>query len=326
MKKIGIIVSNSAMHLGLFDDLKDNNQVVLITAELKNINNRFLSFLRNICLSSKLNFLNNHLPKSIWYKYSIILNRLHKFKSILIFGTALNEVEYDFISHCRKKNVPVYLYLIDSLDASSPRMITMKKKIFSYPWNEIFTFDKQDAEKYGFTYRGFDYYSATKRHAKVENLTTDIFFVGGLKGNRTTSIINTYKHLASNGIKCNFKVMEYNKKTPLPDGISKIVGGWIPYSQIIKSLDETNCILDIAQEMQHGASLRYFEAICYNKKLLSNNPEITTFPYFNSKYMKVFKDVSDIELTWLQSRDYIDYGVEDDVFSPKNLLNYLIRK
>lgn len=102
------------------------------------------------------------------------------------------------------------------------------------------------------------------------------------------------------------------------EGLSIFMGGWKPYEEVIQSVVNTNCILEVMQDNQEGATLRYLEAVVYNKKLLTNNKSITTFPFYNPQYMKIFETVDDIDINWIKNQDVVDYGYKDE-FSPKRL-------
>lgn len=59
----------------------------------------------------------------------------------------------------------------------------------------------------------------------------------------------------------------------------------------------------------------FFEAVVYNKKLLINNENIIEFPFYNSRFMRVFKKVEDIDWKWVKSKEKVDYHY-DGSFSP----------
>ncbi len=82
----------------------------------------------------------------------------------------------------------------------------------------------------------------------------------------------------------------------------------------------SNCILEVLQDGQTGSTLRYLEAVCYNKKLLTTNPRIKNYPFYDERYMKVFSSESDIDYDWVKKRETINYGYKDE-FSPKYFFN-----
>ena len=79
------------------------------------------------------------------------------------------------------------------------------------------------------------------------------------------------------------------------------------------------CILEIVQKGQVALTLRPYEAVAYNKKLLTNNKTILNFKYYNPKYMRYFEKVEDIDWNWVKCDDGVDYNYQGD-FSPRYLL------
>ena len=69
-------------------------------------------------------------------------------------------------------------------------------------------------------------------------------------------------------------------------------------------------------------SLRYFEAIVYNKKLLTNNPEVVELPYYDERYMRVFESIEDIDVDWVKAIEKIDYKYKGE-FSPLGIIEYI---
>ena len=96
----------------------------------------------------------------------------------------------------------------------------------------------------------------------------------------------------------------------------------LPYSDMLKILPNVQCILDIPQEDQAALTLRPYEAVVYNKKLLTNNKRIKSFKYYDNRYMQYFERVEDIDWDWLVSDINVNYGYQGD-FSPYHLLNQL---
>lgn len=89
----------------------------------------------------------------------------------------------------------------------------------------------------------------------------------------------------------------------------------IPYCEIIKNDLKSNCILEILQEGQKTSSLRFLEAVCLNKKLLTNNPYVKQEKEYNPQFMQVFDDIKDIDWDFVRDVIPVDYHY-DGRFSP----------
>ena len=79
---------------------------------------------------------------------------------------------------------------------------------------------------------------------------------------------------------------------------------------------------DLLQPNQKMQTIRYFEAVVYNKKLLTNNPYIYDLPFYDSRYMKVFSRPEEIDVDWIRKKESIHYDYNNE-FSPCNLVNVL---
>ncbi|MBQ1355435.1 MAG: hypothetical protein IIY72_03070, partial [Solobacterium sp.] len=75
---------------------------------------------------------------------------------------------------------------------------------------------------------------------------------------------------------------------------------------------------EVLKENQNYNSARYFEAVVMNRKLLSNNPNLTSLPYYDEKYMRYFSRPEEIDAAWLKDEAMPDYHYRGD-FSPANL-------
>lgn len=53
----------------------------------------------------------------------------------------------------------------------------------------------------------------------------------------------------------------------------------MPYEKLLMLTQLSNCIFDMTQVGQTGVTFRYYEAVVYNKKLLTNNREIFNMPF-----------------------------------------------
>jgi hypothetical protein len=318
--KIIILYPYGPKHLGMFKDIENSPNAYLRFSEKKNISSRILKLLRRIHFSKKINQIINLPQKHVWYGYSDIFRLLKTTKHVLIIDSALRDIDDSLLQNLKSKGAIIDLYLINSINAKSPRLLEIKQRIGSNNWHQIYTFDPVDAQEYGFKFRGFDYYSKQKIDIPT-NPENDAYFVGGIKGNREGLVNSLYKAITEHGGKCNFDVMVYKSQNPdMVKGIHYIWGNWQPYSMVLDAIANSNTIIEILQDGQSGASLRYFEAVCYNKKLLTNNPHIKEFPFYDERYMKIFSNISDIDYDWICKREPIDYHYNGE-FSPQKLIN-----
>lgn len=221
----------------------------------------------------------------------------------------------------KHKNVRIYAILVDSMDAGSVHMTKeVKLNLLNPLWTSVFTYDKYDAEKYGFDYIGFNIYS-TWDFVEADGNYSDCYYVGYNKGNREELTLAIYNYVRAAGIHARFDVVS---KTPNLNNDLEYLTKTIQYNEIVSRVKSSNCIIEILQEGQKTQTLRWFEAIAYNKKLLTNNKNISNLPFYNEKYMKYFEKAEDIDIEWLTKKDEIDYGYSGE-FSPLNIIDTIKR-
>lgn len=271
-----------------------------------------------------------HLHNFAWhlracYKFGkrIRFPRAEKCVFVFVAGSALI-LPPDFFKR-RNANAKNALLLMDSFHASSPTAVGLRSVVNLPLWDAVYTFDDFDAKEFGWRNIEKCYFSTSRLPEKSpeENarITSDAFFVCGLKEGREKLILDLFKKGESHGARMDFVLSCMNKEQfksrKFADKITYIKK-WIPYAQVLERTMRTNCIVEILQKNQQSQSVRYFEALYFNKKLLTNNPHISELPYYNSDFMKYFESVSDVDFDWLKKQEEVDYGYKND-FSARKL-------
>lgn len=181
----------------------------------------------------------------------------------------------NFISELRKRNPngKLVLYMID--------LVSKNKELDPEYCNRVFdlivTYDKKDAEKYGWVYVPTPF-SKVELSGVKEYPETAVYFCGSAK-ERLDELIKFYDLCDAKGIKCNFYLPD-----KIDDGLKCRDG--IHYSTILKykenlcRLSRAKCNLELMQDGAVGFTPRLWEAIMYDKHLVSNNKAIKESPYY----------------------------------------------
>ena len=135
----------------------------------------------------------------------------------------------------------------------------------------LISYDKADAEKYRLLYHPTQYskIDIPKNSSLPES---DIYFVGSAK-NRLWKIIETYEYLKAKGLKCDFNITEVAPKDQKYKNEINYIKR-MSYLENLQRIDKTKGIIEIMQEGANGFTLRTWEAITYNKFLISDNKAI----------------------------------------------------
>ena len=219
----------------------------------------------------------------------------------------------------KQNGVKLAIILIDPMSAEYPSVEIAKNTMKQVKFDYVFTFDPDDAKTYGYIYTN-SLYSVCKDIEEADS-RYDFCYMGNLKG-RVGLFDEIAKRIEANGVNAYINLFSKDKSIKqLPDSITKSYWN-VSYEEFAKKSAESNCIFDITQEHQSGITLRYYEAVVYNKKLLTNNKRITELPFYDPRYMKIYESLDDIDWEWVKKKERIDYGYKGE-FSPVHILEQI---
>ena len=147
---------------------------------------------------------------------------------------------------------------------------TIKNDIYSVVQNDknvdyIWTFDRADAKKYGFRFNT-PMYTYNLYTEYIKNVPS-VVFVGAAKS-REEEIMQIQQEINKAGIKTNFRIVRDKSD-------------YIKYDEYLSLIRDSNCILDVTNEGQTGLTLRFMEALFLSKKLITNNKDVLSYPFYN---------------------------------------------
>lgn len=185
--------------------------------------------------------------------------------TLMIHGQYLNHATHQFLKSISKKYVA---YFFDSL-AKMP-----EQKTIAQHFDTVFSYEPIDCETEG--YRFITNFIPTEKY-RSNHFDYDVFNISAHDHR-----LPTLKKLAHTFAeqKVTFKFILYSKKIDALEHF-EITNKKIDFQEIGALLQKTKCIVDIQRNEQKGLSFRPFEALGNEKKLITNNPEIQKYSFFN---------------------------------------------
>ena len=188
-------------------------------------------------------------------------------------------------------------------------------------FDKILSFDKADCSKYGFTFmpQG-QVFSKPKNMQVSKEKKTDIFFAG--MGAGRVGILNEIALRLEGQVDYKMHVIGVSAdKQEMQTHIA--YNRPISYEEEMQYVYNTNTVLDVVKEGQSGITLRICEALLFNKKILTNNESVRYMPFYNPTYIHIYKDASEIDVSFIKDNRSVDYGILEDYFSPKHIIGLL---
>jgi hypothetical protein len=214
----------------------------------------------------------------LWRLYSFFLSnwklKLKECDECIIFDQAFSPSIVKIIKKFNPKvNIHVYLWNPTFKDTS---ILEKLKKVSTFV--HVYSFDKNDCRKYGFTFSPMIYdFNASKKNA-IE-FKYDVIFVGYVK-NRVKMLTELYNQLKAASAKIYFYVLDnVNTTEPVPYELKKEYLNYEEYRNLMLS---SKAVLDIVQDGQIGLTIRTMETICFEKKLITNNKDIMNYNFYDS--------------------------------------------
>ena len=150
---------------------------------------------------------------------------------------------------------------------------------------QVWTFDRNDAEKYGFNY--FEQVHSEKLIREGGTGGHGAFFSGVDKGrlHKITEIRNT---LFEQGIEANFHIVADKGKEYSDRESAYLTKAYIEFDEYLDALKNAEIVVDVNQADQSGITLRVIEAFFLNKKLITTNQNIKKANFYRAENVYIF--------------------------------------
>lgn len=230
--------------------------------------------------------------RSLWHKTSNALSKTLLNKNSK--KTALHLYIKEIIQNSGEQNITLVVDpahftkdILKTVRAHSKKMIAYNydstaileiPKGFCSFFDQVFSFDKQDCATYGFTF--ITNYNYFKRQAPLPTYPLKAFTIQSLSQDR----IHTLNKIGLAFHQLHFTpflFIIYGK--PYSEALSEMEfrKSRTNFEEIKKHFEEAEIIIDLVRDHQTGLSFRFFEAMAYQKKLITTNADVATYDFYD---------------------------------------------
>lgn len=163
-------------------------------------------------------------------------------------------------------------------------------------FDKIFSFDRFDCEEHNFSKISNFYFV---KQAESKNLKFTVSYLGTYD-KRIDAVVDFFNYFQEMKISSIGKIYIYiselkGVKEILPSSV-QFIHKIVPFRKSYEFYNQSKMILDLAHENQKGLSFRPFEAIGLKKKLITNNPEILKYDFYNHNNIFLVQNSKDINI------------------------------
>lgn len=295
----------------IYQDIIGKDYIRFIVSPVAN-RNLFLRFVYKVMMSPKLDF--------IFKRFRFFLNPLYDIdfgnderNVYLFFYGRLPWVENRILDYLKKKhkNCLTVCYFQDLIAKKNVDIEKIKKQ-----FDLVLDYDEEEANRYKIIYAPtpFSYVSLESS----SNSETDVYFVGKAK-ERLREIYEVFDLLTSNGFKCDFYITDVAEKDKINKHGLHYINKNLSYVDNLRKVNKAKIVLELMQVGAVGYTLRTWEAIAYNKVLLTNNISLNKTPLVNQYNILAFEKFDEAAIEKLKAYKKKIYTYQDE-FSPTKLL------
>lgn len=244
-----------------------------------------------------IDFIKNFLSGTLHRK-------VKEFDTIIIFESRLLILLMFFV---KRRDTKLILWQWNISDCKYAQKVNRMKRFC-----EIWTFDSNDAKKYGWNLNT-QFYCPKKDVQQMPAYKTknSALFVGVDKG-RLQQLIEIEEKLKVFGIKCDFYIKPDNTTMEKEKSSITFINKYIEYENYLEMIKDAGVLIELVQNGQSGSTFRALEAAFYNKKLLTNNKRIRQERFYDPNHIFIIGYDS-----WERFEDFIKSPMQP---TPSNIL------
>lgn len=232
---------------------------------------------------------------------------LPEYETILVMTTDFFSEE--FLTIIRSKTKKLIGNHWDGLNRT-PNVYS-KLKFF----DKFFVFDKNDVDEkkniFFLTNFFFDF-EENKTEFTIEN---DVFYIGTFVEERFKALNEISKKLSEQKINQKILLFSWDKKET--EGEIIFTNHFLTYDENIDNVKKSKTLLDLKLKEHNGLSFRFFEALKYNKKLITDNPDVKNYDFYKKDNIFIIREDSENEL-----KNFIESPYQEISLKVKNKYSF----
>ncbi|MBV7441453.1 hypothetical protein KRX57_08460 [Weeksellaceae bacterium TAE3-ERU29] len=160
------------------------------------------------------------------------------------------------------------------------------------------------------------------------NKEVDLFYIGAKEDNRIETLTHLVKIIEDTKIAYNFRL--FSKEDVDKDFIFPVVDEILSYQEMLIISSKAKAIIDIKHPVHNGLSLRFFEALYFSQKVITDNKTAKEMDFYHPNNILVVEDFQKLTQTELEdflNKEYVEIPKEiKQKYSFESWFNQMIGK
>ena len=160
-------------------------------------------------------------------------------------------------------------------------------------YDEIYTFEKDDSKEFNLKFRPSFFIDDTKEKKKE----IECYYLGALREKKRYDFIECFKkYCLKNKLSYDFNL--FIKKKYLNDNYKDqeiLTSKKMSYRENIEKVRKSKVVIELNYYTQKGLTLRTFECLASNTKLITENRDIINYDFYNPKNILIVDSIEDID-------------------------------
>lgn len=271
-----------------------------------------LRFLYKVMMSPKLTFLFKRFRRLLNPLYDRTFNNEERNIYLFFYGR-LEWVDYGLLGYLKRKH-PDCLTVCYFQDLIAKKKLDINK--VKSQFDLVLNYDEDEAEKYSLMYAPTPF--SFVKQSEMSQIDSDVYFVGQAK-ERLNEIYDMFNLLSSNGFKCDFYIAGVSEDKQIKKDGFHFINKKFSYIENLEKISHCKIALELMQTGAVGYTLRTWEAIAYNKLLLTNNTSLKHSKLAERYNILTFEKIDDEVVDQLKTFKKKEYTYNNE-FSPNKLL------
>jgi hypothetical protein len=268
----------------------------------------------NSSIATGLIRINKNLAKDIINKYyDDVLSRSEKENFDVIFLLNPEALPLSFLEVCKLRWPKAY-YVMYMWDSVKNRKHTLD---FLPYCDRVFTFDRSDAEAYGFKFKPLFYldaYRGVRDNPGADEY--DLCFMGTAHSDRYGIAREVRDWCEERGLRCFFYfyiqglgLYWFNKlksKGVMPS-LAEVSFEKMSFADIVRVVGASRVVLDIQHPRQTGLTMRTLETLGAGRRLVTTNSQVKEYDFYDARQVQIvdrIKPSKNLDLEFFTNEQY----------------------